>query len=1059
MSGVRSSVARLGSEHQMLLGALLGMLAFHGSLLVTGTFRRTYDAYVHIFFADHYARGWFETWEPRWYTGFTVTSYPPGTHQLVALASRLVGLEAAFVIVQLTGIALVVIGVYRLTEMLFDRRAAGFAAGLTVLSTSIAEAVHVFGQLPTICSLGLLLNALPFTRRWVVTGDRRDLIAATALLAGTTAMHHVTTLFGAVFFVAPVVVDGLVERLRTPHPDESGGRLATVGRSTIAALFARRLRRVVRPGARTVILGMFAISVLIVVVFPYWIWSSTDPISQVPIPHGSRENFLADLNAGLVFWLIPWGPMLVAVPYACARGLRSSNWPYTASLGVLALLGTGGTTPIPRLLLGGAFDILTLDRFTFWATILIIPFAGQMAQSLVGGSARRRIAGLFGGWVPPSLTTVAVLSVIASAVFTANLTHFREMQPDPIDPAPIVSFLEKDDHDRWRYLTLGFGDQMAWLSAQTTAQTVDGNYHSARRLPELITTPIERLEGAKFRGIPGLGSLQQFLGSPERYNLKYVFANDRFYDPLLQFSGWRSLQRLENDVIVWEREDVPPLSTAVERPTHPRTHALAWGIRPMLAVGAAAIGSTVLWWRPRPGPGSGPVAAAVEQWLGARSLIEFEGTDEVRMSWKEPMRRFAQSLSPSDAFLRAAGIGVAVSLVVALGMGMLPRSVGPADAILAFYDDMDFRRFELAWQHLDPAGRPTLDEYLVRLSVEDGLLDSYAALESVEVRSISMHPGGATAEVDLVWTTSLVEYHETEVIDLVERSGEWFLQLPAPDPTEPVQRLARVVDVEFEARGRRTVTAETTTYDDVLDRPELELGAARLVLRDGLPSVVGFVDNVDVNPAALTITGQVLGSDGTPDLRSNARHVVEHSLLPSEGTPFRIDFEGVAGLEAADFDPHEFTAVSLPPDAAGLRMDAGAVVTTRGLTRPLTVQQLSTSLDTGDQLRLSGEVLNLGSHDVTVAALLISIFDLDGSLIWVDWTVVPDGVRPGLTSDFAVALTERSRLGPVDLEVTGFVNGLPAEFTGSPASWIPAPPASGYSGLSVMPVVFVRSGA
>ena len=48
-------------------------------------------------------------------------------------------------------------------------------------------------------------------------------------------------------------------------------------------------------------------------------------------------------------------------------------WPLAASLGVLAFFGTGGTTPFPKLILGGAYNILTLDRFTFWATITVLP--------------------------------------------------------------------------------------------------------------------------------------------------------------------------------------------------------------------------------------------------------------------------------------------------------------------------------------------------------------------------------------------------------------------------------------------------------------------------------------------------------------------------------------------------------------------------------------------------------------------------------------------------------------------------------------------------------------
>ena len=71
--------------------------------------------------------------------------------------------------------------------------------------------------------------------------------------------------------------------------------------------------------------------------------------------------------------------------------------------------------------------------------------------------------------------------------------------------------------------------------------TVDGNYHSARRLPELTTRAVERLENSKFRGVEGIGCLQQFLTVPEKYNLKYVFSNDKFYDPILYFCGWHRL--------------------------------------------------------------------------------------------------------------------------------------------------------------------------------------------------------------------------------------------------------------------------------------------------------------------------------------------------------------------------------------------------------------------------------------------------------------------------------------------------------------------------------------
>ena len=66
---------------------MVAALCYHGVLSIFGTYRNTYDAYVHIFFADHWRRGWFDHWDPRWYTGFTLTSYPPGSQQSVAMVS------------------------------------------------------------------------------------------------------------------------------------------------------------------------------------------------------------------------------------------------------------------------------------------------------------------------------------------------------------------------------------------------------------------------------------------------------------------------------------------------------------------------------------------------------------------------------------------------------------------------------------------------------------------------------------------------------------------------------------------------------------------------------------------------------------------------------------------------------------------------------------------------------------------------------------------------------------------------------------------------------------
>ena len=107
-------------------------------------------------------------------------------------------------------------------------------------------------------------------------------------------------------------------------------------------------------------------------------------------------------------------------------------------------------------------DILTLDRFTFWASIWLLPFGGQFFVSLFKGRLSSWLVANFNVVIWRATQLFFVGGFLFMSAFSANLTQFRRFQPAFVDPTPIVDFLEKDEHWRWRYLTLGMGDQMAW---------------------------------------------------------------------------------------------------------------------------------------------------------------------------------------------------------------------------------------------------------------------------------------------------------------------------------------------------------------------------------------------------------------------------------------------------------------------------------------------------------------------------------------------------------------------------------------------------------------------
>ncbi|NJL92470.1 MAG: hypothetical protein HC915_01490 [Anaerolineae bacterium] len=841
--------------------------------------------------------------------------------------------------------------------------------------------------MPTLFVLGFMLNALPDLWQWAERGRAGALLRAWALLMVGVAGHHVTMLFGMVFFSGPILATILLQKYRETLPEspvQAGWQLWLRGRvgPVLPALM------------RCAVFGVGFIVLLVVTVLPYWLWSRSDPITQITIPHGSRDNFLDNRMTALLFFVIPWGWLILVLPYALYRGFRSASWLLAASLALLALLGTGGTTPIPTLLLQDAFYILTLDRFTFWATILILPYAGLFVESLLHGNLSAWIGATLGQvWrvIVPGLLAVGLL---VAALFAANLTQFRRFQPPPVAMQPIVEFLARDDHDRWRYLTLGFGDQMAWLSAQTTALNVEGNYHSARRLPELTSTPIERLDGAKFASVPGLGSLQQFLTNPQRYQLKYIFVNDAFYEPLLFFAGWHRLGLLDNDVQVWERADVPPLPAAIPEQAYPDWQRLMWGILPisslpllLLALFFTGVVFPRLplarlshrrwlrfWWRDANSP---PRALP----LVMENTLPLEGMRPLaRVRW----------------LVRLAALGLVLG-AVALGLQQYQQEQQSPEAILIrYYDDLDTRRFAESYDYLSTELSQL--EYLRWLSLQGGLLNSYAKLENLYIETGEAAQGRVEAEVRAQWLTALGTYEVRNRYTLVDTARGWRIDFDVPPPPPPRETFVSAAAPAFYIDLPLVSLEDTTLTQNVLNRAALSLGPVQVIYHpeaeisfapefydaervegrfQGLISLVGSVRNDSPFPAHITVTGVLRDAEGERLAETNAMDHLLHQLLPQEVTPFRIDFMG--------------------PDAAQI-LDVGQVASAEVVVRG---QPTAYNLERDLVLLGEGQLYNAGTEVIDVPRVLVSHFAEDGTLAWVSVAYSQRAILPRQTRVYA----------------------------------------------------------
>jgi hypothetical protein len=982
------------TTNKLLLLALLFGVVFHGASIFF-TLETTYDALIHLFFADHYANSWFEPWNYKWYTGFTVMSYPPLVHQSIGALSLIGGLKFGLFTVAIITVILFITGVYRFSLLMTgNKKVAGYAAILAVFSSSFVETLHIFGQLPSIVGISVLMHALPEIYSWLKTGKYKYLFTSLSLIAVTVTSHHVTPIFGMIFFIFPLI--GMVIM------DASREQVNSSKEVTFLVFWKQFLKLF----KRIISFGMLSLVIIVGCILPYWINSKNNPITQVPIPHGSRDHFLEITSSGLVFFLIPWGILLFLLPYILYRYYSKRYLFFGVSITLLFILGTGGTTPIPRMILGEtAFNILTLDRFTLWASIMSLPLFGEFVYRFLETDLKALIQQKFGIIYYRIIGGAFISLFVFMTIFTMSLGYFRPSQPQKINMLPIVNFLNQDQHDQWRYLTLGFGDQMAWLSSQTNAMTVDGNYHSARRLPELTTRPIERLENSKFKGVAGIGSLQQFLTTPEKYNLKYIFSNDKFYDPILYFCGWQRLPQLENGVMVWERLNVPPLSSILPKDDVSTWQKLVWGIMPFLTLILAFIVNI--------------------QPIFLRYIQRKRNDSQEYLKFNTEYNTF------SSKFLKVNHIwGIILLLIFLFGTCQFyiknDAQRSPENVITAYYDALDFKEFEKAFGFFNPESNLTIAQYILEISATDGLLSSYAKLDALETKITKKTDSLATLKVITKWITPLEKIEKTYYKTVVKRNGKWFLQPETVEADLPPDQLFSNNETEYFNHGRRRITTEQTYHEDVLKQPVLEIISAKLVNHNGHYAIIGEVQNIDNVPADVVLKGTLYTDKNVELATYNAKYHIKHKLMPKEVTSFRINFEGIAWSKTQDsipktFNPDEFTPVHFEDEPTKFNLQAAGNVSGSDLYKNMVLSDLNI-----DQKTIKGNLFNSGLKEITVPQLLVTYYDENKNMLWVDHLFLEKEIRQQRKQSFTYELLANDSVKIISSDMKNcYVNGLP----------------------------------
>jgi hypothetical protein len=521
----------------------------------------------------------------------------------------------------------------------------------------------------------------------------------------------------------------------------------------------------------------------------------------------------------------------------------------------------------------------------------------------------------------------------------------------------MLNFLNRDEHMRWRYLTLGFGDQMAWLSANSLAATVDGNYHSARRLPELTSRPVERLENAKFNGDEGLASLNDFLSNSEKYSLKYVFINDRYYDPLLYYTGWNRAIRLENGIMVWEKGNISTITPVKPKQVSPLLKK-AWGIFPMSSIAIAVLLSLF--------------------YLNRYKQKDYFDTVPVTNNYYPLAVIYSSSLLPVIFFSLFMVKQVYELLLV-------KQQEDPKTAVLNYYDHLDFQRFENAFQFFKPSPAYPLDQYLLEKSVNDGgLLPSYAKLDSIAVEELKRQGDSAWMQVYTKWRTSVGYREKTDTMQLVKEDDKWYILPVAFNPEIPDEQMRSYTYTLFKKQGKRVISSFPTVKDDRVKKPFAAFKQVNLVRSGEQNFITGEILNADDIPVNISLKLSIrFQNDSVANFWPGT--AFQYNLSPKASGFFQINIPDTKKLDSLS--------------VKSIELFADTDVSERGYIHGGTPGYAVTMLNK-DEVQINTSMYNELTTEINIPGILIAEKDSTGRIWQTQLYLHSSALRSGLHISF-----------------------------------------------------------
>ena len=173
----------------------------------------------------------------------------------------------------------------------------------------------------------------------------------------------------------------------------------------------------------------------------------------------------------------------------------------------------------------------------------------------------------------------------------------------------------------------------------------------------------------------------------------------------------------------------------------------------------------------------------------------------------------------------------------------------------------------------------SISQFMLETSVMDGVLNSYAKLDAIDITILNQTNEKAKILAKTKWVTPLEIIEKEYQLNVAKIKGKWFIIPTKLDNDIPPDQFVSNSGTGFFKHGRRAISTQQTYHDDVLKQPVLEILSAKLIKYNKEYIIIGEVQNVDNVPADVTLKATLYDKNNKKLATHNAKFVIKHKLM------------------------------------------------------------------------------------------------------------------------------------------------------------------------------------